>query len=225
MAAASSVIESCRKVVCIGRNYMEHVKELGNKLPGKPFFFLKPPSSLLSEASGLPILLPAGSKSVHHEVEMALLIGSRLDGATALATPDDALIERYISGYAVALDLTDRDAQNEAKSKGLPWTAAKGYDTFCPISDFVAPSRIADCSNTELWLQINGVDRQRGSTSMMIFPIPALLRSISAVMTLHPNDIVLTGTPSGVSAIQPGDLLHAGLSDIVSARFRVEQSK
>ena len=226
MSSAVNVVERCRKVVCIGRNYMEHVKELGNAPPSKPFFFLKPSSALLSQASGLPVLIPPGCKNIQHEVELALLIGAPLDRATALSASDDDLLEQHVAGYAAALDITDRDAQAEAKAKGLPWTAAKGRDTFCPISDFVVAEAVKRPQATEVWLRVNGADRQRGSTAMMIFPLPALLRSIASVMTLHPYDIVLTGTPSGVAAIAPGDELHFGLKDnedIVQATFRVEQ--
>lgn len=189
------------KIVCIGRNYKAHAEELGNVLPATPFYFLKPPTSLLWPNAG-PILRPKGT-IVHHEIELALVIGKRLSMPEWPLSLESAL--DVVSDYALALDLTARNVQDEAKSKGLPWAIAKGFDTFCPISDYVPKSEVPDPHNLFLELRINDIVRQADSTSLMVHKIPDILWQISNVMTLEPGDLVLTGTPEGVSTLEPGD--------------------
>ena len=126
----------------------------------------------------------------------------------------------YVAGYALALDMTARNLQNEAKKKGHPWSVAKGYDTFCPVSEFIAGDQV-DCSSCTLWLKVDGQERQRGSTSNMIFPVPDLLAFISSIFTLEPGDLILTGTPEGVGPVVSGQTITAGLDDLLEMTFPV----
>ncbi|KAI9665435.1 MAG: hypothetical protein M1829_005714 [Trizodia sp. TS-e1964] len=208
------------KIVCIGRNYVGHIKELNNLTPAQPFFFLKPQSSVLLPGAG-PVLRPKGV-ILHHEVELAVVIGQeirRLDHHN----PQNAI--DAIKGYAVGIDLTARNLQDEAKERGLPWTIAKGFDTFLPISNFIPKARIPNPHDVKLYLSLNGAMKQCDSTELMIFRIPQLLSAISNVMTLQKDDIVLTGTPKGVGPVVPGDVIRAGIflddQDIMDGRIEV----
>ncbi|KIP08742.1 hypothetical protein PHLGIDRAFT_23360 [Phlebiopsis gigantea 11061_1 CR5-6] len=193
-----------KKIVAIGRNYADHVKELNNAIPKEPFFFLKPTSSYLP--SGGQVLIPRGI-TAHHEVELGLVIGK--PGRDI--APADA--HAHIAGYALAVDMTARNLQDEVKRKGLPWSAVKGFDTFTPVSAFVPAAAVRDAQNLALWLKINGALRQSGNTQDMIFAIPRLVAHISSIMTLEEGDLVLTGTPSGIGRIHAGDEIECGLDD------------
>lgn len=210
-----SFVRNARKVMCIGRNYVDHIKELNNLPPSQPFFFLKPPSSIVQpQDRDAKILIPKGV-SAHYEVELALIMGKKFQNfeltnneAADLQTSLDA-----VEGYALAIDMTARNVQNEAKKKGLPWSIAKGFDTFLPLSNTViGKDVIKDPYKAFLQLDVNGKTHQADSTDLMIFKIPRILASISSVMTLEPGDIVLTGTPKGVGQIVPGDKVKATLS-------------
>jgi len=192
--------------MCIGRNYADHVTELNNTKPKQPFFFLKPTSSILLPNSG-PLICPRGV-DMHYEVELALIMGKDLKDhdASDLAGAIDA-----IGAYAVSIDMTARNVQNEAKKKGLPWSIAKGFDTFLPISQVIDKSKIPDPHNAELWLKVNGETKQQDNTNLMLFQIPRILAEISCVMALKKGDIVLTGTPKGVGPVKPGDVMTAGI--------------
>lgn len=205
-----SFAKNTRKIICIGRNYVDHAKELGNLPPSQPFYFLKPQSSILLKDQG-PILVPQGT-SVHHEIELALVMDKKVQNSQFAASSGNSYLDT-IAGYALAIDLTARDVQGEAKKKGLPWSIAKGFDTFLPISDFISKSKIPDPENVTLELKVNGVVKQHDPTSLMIFRIPQLLDSISCVMTLEPGDIVLTGTPKGVGPVVPGDKVECSILD------------
>jgi acylpyruvate hydrolase len=202
--------------VAVGRNYASHAKELNNPIPSKPFFFLKPTSSYLLEGS--PIEIPKGAE-VHHELELGVVIGKKGRDISEKDAFD------YISGYTVALDMTARNFQLEARKQGMPWSAAKGYDTFCPVSSFIPKERLPDPHNINLWLKVNDEIRQKGNTSDMLFNIPQLLSIISSIMTLEPGDLVLTGTPEGVNSIKAGDVLTCGVEGVVQAKFLVEDRK
>lgn len=201
------------KIVCIGRNYAKHAAELGNAVPEEPILFLKPPSSLV--ASGEPIRIPTGIGSVHHEVELGVVIGERLEHATPPRTP------AAIGGWCLAIDLTARDLQAAAKAEGRPWTVAKGYDTFCPVSKRL-PATDVNPRDARLELLVDGEVRQDGSTSHMIWGVPDLLAHISTIMTLEPGDLVLTGTPEGVGPIEPGQTVEARLDGNPLLRHVVE---
>ena len=189
------------KLLCIGRNYARHAAEMGSDVPSEPMVFLKPSSALI--ASGQSIVLPAQSTSVHHEVELVVLIGKRIKHASAEEAAES------IAGYAVGLDMTARDLQADAKKKGAPWSVSKGFDTFAPLGEMVAPSVIDDPQQLQLSLTINGTVRQEGSTAQMIFSVVELVVYCSSIFTLEPGDLIYTGTPEGVGQVQPGDRLQA----------------
>ncbi|KAF3481604.1 uncharacterized protein GIQ15_04363 [Arthroderma uncinatum] len=202
----ASIRANCRKVVCIGRNYADHIAELKNSKPKQPFFFLKPPSSILIPGAG-PVLRPKGVK-LHYEVELGLIMGSRLrdHGPNDIKGALDS-----IAGYVVAIDMTARNVQDSAKRAGLPWSIAKGFDTFSPISSLISKSSIPDPHNATLHLEVDGVSKQLDNTGLMIYRIPRQLADISRVMTLDPGDLVLTGTPKGVGEVTDGQVMTAGV--------------
>ena len=201
------------KILCIGRNYSEHIKELGNAAPEAPVIFIKPASSVIGE--GEAIVIPPYSNDCHHEVELALLIGRK-----GKDIPVDRAME-HIIGYGVGIDLTLRDVQGELKKKGLPWEIAKGFDTACPLSSFVEASGVADPQNLRIRMTVNGKIRQDGNTSEMIHRIPAIISHMSGSFTLDPGDVILTGTPAGVSRIVSGDHLVAEISGVATLRVLV----
>lgn len=201
-----SSIKSPSKIVCIGRNYADHVTELNNQRPKQPFFFLKPPSSLLLPGAG-PVIRPKGV-DLHYEVELALIIGKQVKN---LEASDEQTALDSIESYALSIDMTARNAQNEAKKKGLPWDIAKGFDTFLPISQIIPKSKIPNPHNVEIYLTVNDKVQQQDSTELMLFQIPRMLSDISKVMTLEKGDIVITGTPKGVGPVVPGDVMKAGI--------------
>ncbi|EON97898.1 putative 2-keto-4-pentenoate hydratase protein [Phaeoacremonium minimum UCRPA7] len=201
-----SSLKNARKVVCIGRNYADHVTELNNTRPKQPFFFLKPASSIVLPGAG-PVIRPKGV-DLHYEVELALIMGKPVKD---LKPDDEQGAIDAIESYALAIDMTARNIQNEAKKKGLPWDIAKGFDTFLPVSNIIPKSAIPDPHNVELFLQVNGEYHQQDSTELLLFRIPRILSDISRVMALEEGDIVLTGTPKGVGPVVPGDVMRAGI--------------
>ncbi|XP_030434732.1 acylpyruvase FAHD1, mitochondrial [Gopherus evgoodei] len=204
-----------RNIICVGRNYAEHAKEMKNALPSEPLFFLKPSSAYVRE--GDPIIKPYYCNNLHHEVELGVVIGKKAHAVSQKAAMD------YVAGYALCLDMTARDTQAECKKKGLPWTLAKGFNTSCPVSDFVPKEKIPDPHKLQIWLRVNGELRQEGETSSMIFSIPYIISYISEIITLEEGDLILTGSPKGVSAVQEHDEIHAGINGILSMQFKVAQ--
>jgi 2-keto-4-pentenoate hydratase/2-oxohepta-3-ene-1,7-dioic acid hydratase in catechol pathway len=182
-----------QKIICVGRNYKEHARELGNELPSEPLIFFKPPSSILRP--GGMVRLPPVSERVDYEGELAIVIGRR----TRHFKPDGEWRE-VIRGFTLANDITARDLQK----KDAQWTRAKGFDTFCPVGPIVSDELDIDAGVT-IETRVNSEVRQHASTRDLIFPIPVLLSYISAAFTLEPGDLVLTGTPSGVGPLKPGD--------------------
>jgi 2-keto-4-pentenoate hydratase/2-oxohepta-3-ene-1,7-dioic acid hydratase in catechol pathway len=180
------------KIVCVGRNYRDHVKEMGSELPFEPLLFLKPPSSLL--APGGIIRMPAASARVDYEGELALVVGRRVRNLKAENWRD------AIRGYTLANDVTARDLQ----AKDDQWSRAKGFDTFCPVGPIVS-DELDPLSGLILETRVNGELRQHGSTLDFIFSIPELLAYITSIFTLEPGDLILTGTPSGIGPLSPGD--------------------
>jgi len=201
------------KIICLGRNYLDHIRELGNKIPDRAVIFCKPASSLLKNGGAIEI--PKYSDECHHELELALLIGTTGKNITE----EQAL--SHVSGYGVALDLTLRDIQNELKEKGLPWELAKGFDTSCPISDFVSVQHVANPNNLQLQLKVNGQIRQKGTTAQMMRSIEEIIAEVSTFYTLEPGDIILTGTPAGVSRIESGDVLEGTIEQVGSLKVSV----
>ena len=191
------------KIVCVGRNYLEHAKELGNEVPKEPLLFLKPPSSVIGMNDA--IVLPAQSTQVEYEGEIGIIIGRKIFHASE----SDA--RAAIGGIVAVNDVTARDLQ---KTDGQ-WTRAKGFDTFCPVGPAGTPPR--DLETLTVVTRVNGAERQRGAASDMAFRIPVLLAYITTIMTLEPGDLVATGTPAGVGRLSPGDVVEVeipGLSRI-----------
>lgn len=194
---------SVPKILCIGRNYAEHAKEMKAEVPSDPVFFLKPRTALVASGGGIEI--PPISKDVHHEVEMTVLVGR---GGRNI--PEEQA-RFHVAGFGVGLDMTLRDVQAEAKKKGLPWTLAKGFDTSAPVSAFVPAAQVPDVGALEIELKVNGHIRQHGSLRDLIFPVERLIAYLSRFITLEEGDVIFTGTPEGVAQVVPGDRLEASL--------------
>ena len=194
------------KIVCLARNYAEHARELGNETPAAPVLFMKPASSVID--NGATVRIPAYSQECHYEVELAVLIGTQ----ARTVTVDKAL--EHVAGYGVAIDMTLRDVQNGLKAKGLPWEIAKGFDTACPLSDFVPVGAIADPHALQLTLAVNGEIRQNGTSADMIHRVAQIIAHISAIFTLEPGDVILTGTPAGVGPVGAGDVMTAEIATV-----------
>lgn len=192
------------KVVCVGNNYADHIKEMGSQVSAEPVVFIKPETALCDIRQ--PIALPTGLGSVHHEIELAVLIGTPLKQAT----PDR--VANAIAGYGLALDLTLRDLQSQFKAAGQPWEKAKGFDGSCPMSGFIPLSEFGDAQQAQLRLLINGELRQEGNTRDMLTPILPLIAYMSRFFTLRAGDIILTGTPQGVGPLKAGDEICATLN-------------
>ena len=188
------------KIVCVGRNYADHAKELGNEVPKQPMLFFKPPSAIIGP--GEPIVLPAASQQVEYESEIGVIVGQ------ALSRASESEAERAIGGFTCVNDVTARDLQ---KTDGQ-WARAKGFDTFCPVGPVVA--RGLDWKQLEVIGRLNGVERQRGRTEQMQFSIPFLLSYISQIMRLEPGDLVATGTPAGVGKLTAGDVIEVEIPGI-----------
>ncbi len=194
------------KIVCVGRNYAEHAKELGNEVPEKPVVFLKPASALIH--SGEKIIHPTFSKDMHHEVELVLLIGKKVKNASK------AEAEESIIGYGVGLDMTLRDIQNDLKKKGHPWTIAKCFDTSAAVSDFVLKSDHTLILDEEISLSVNGQIRQKEKLNKMLFNPAEIVQYLSSLMTLEEGDLVFTGTPAGVGKVEVGDRLWGKIDGV-----------
>ena len=203
------------KIVCIGRNYAEHARELNNPILSEPMLFMKPATALTDMSK--PIIVDWEKGSVHHELEISILIGQAL---TRCAKEQAA---SAIIGVGVALDLTLRDLQNELKLKGLPWEKAKAFDGSCPLSAFEPIGSFDALDNIELQLTVNNAVRQKGSSRQMLTGIVSLVAYISHWFTLNPGDVVLTGTPAGVGPLQPGDELGIDLIGYFSIQTAVQR--
>jgi 2-keto-4-pentenoate hydratase/2-oxohepta-3-ene-1,7-dioic acid hydratase in catechol pathway len=191
------------KIVAVGRNYADHVREMGGGAADPPVLFLKPSSALV--AGGGAIALPAFSREVHHEVELVVRVGR---GGERLAPADAA---RAIDACAVGLDLTARDLQSEARKRGEPWAVAKGFDGAAPISALVPVDDLRELADLGLALTLNGVARQQGNVAQMVLPIAELVAFVSSRFRLEPGDLIFTGTPAGVGPVHAGDVVVATL--------------
>ncbi len=201
------------KVVCVGRNYAEHARELGNDVPAEPLLFIKPATALRD--LNAPVMLPVGRGEVHHEVEIVVLIGAPLTDATPQAA------QAAIAGYAVGLDLTLRELQTRLKERGEPWEKAKSFDGAAPVSGFVDARGVSTRQNLAVSLEVNNQVRQHGHSGQMLFPIFPLVAEISRHFTLLPGDVVYTGTPAGVAPLMSGDQLVAKLGNFLALRTSV----
>lgn len=201
------------KIVCLARNYAEHARELGNETPAAPVLFMKPASAVIGD--GEAVQIPSYSQECHYEVELAVLIGKQACNVTAESAME------HVAGYGVAIDMTLRDVQNQLKAKGLPWEIAKGFDSSCPLSDFVPADHVPDPHHLKLKLSVNGETRQDGCSSDMIHRIPQIIAHISAIFTLEPGDVILTGTPAGVGPVAAGDVMTAGIETVGSLTIQI----
>lgn len=203
------------KVICVGRNYAEHARELNNPILPEPLLFMKPSTSIVDITE--PIRLDWQMGIVHHELEVAILIGH------ALTRCSEHQAASAIIGVGLALDLTLRDLQNDLKQKGHPWEKAKSFDGSCPLSAFEPIASIAALDSIQFQLSINGEIRQKGSSSQMLTKILPLLKYISHWFTLNPGDVVLTGTPAGVGPLHPEDKLQIDLLDHFTIQTRIQK--
>jgi acylpyruvate hydrolase len=189
------------KIICIGRNYAEHARELNNPVPASPVFFLKPDSALLIR--NRPFYYPSFSKEIHYEVELVLKIckvGKNIQKRFA---------HTYYDEIGIGLDMTARDLQDAAKQKGLPWTVAKGFDQSAPIGTFLPKSNFSDPADIDFHLDLNGNTVQQGNSGLMIFNFDDIITHISQFMTLRTGDYIFTGTPAGVGPVKVGDKMEA----------------
>jgi len=208
---------SIGKIICLARTYQKHAQEMKTTVPKYPLLFLKPESSVIFNNES--IIIPKMSSCLHHEVELGVVI--RKDGKHI--TQDKAM--SHVLGYLVALDITARDIQSVAKKNGWPWSIAKGFDTFSPISDVVLKDAVSNPLDLDLELKVNGVVKQQSNTKYMMFSIERIIEFISEVMTLRRGDLILTGTPKGVGEIVEGDVIEAYLENVCSLKVDVKKEK
>ena len=205
------------RIYCVGRNYEEHAKEMGFTGREPPFFFMKPADALVLIAGDEPTALPYPSltQDLHHEIELVVAIGK---GGRNIAAADAA---SHVFGYAVGLDMTRRDLQGEMKKQGRPWCIGKSFDSSAPITPITPAAQAGDVEHAEIWLQVNGVDRQRSNVAQLIWKIGEIIEHLSKAWELAPGDLIYTGTPAGVGAVQRGDLLKGGVDGLAPLRLRV----
>ncbi len=205
------------RIYCVGRNYEEHAKEMGFTGREPPFFFMKPADAALvvntGETGDMPY--PSLTKNLHHEIELVVAIGK----GGANIQPADALAHVY--GYAVGLDMTRRDLQNDMKKQGRPWCIGKGFDHSAPIGPITPAAQAGDVAHAEIYVQVNGEDRQRSHVSQLIWNIAETIAHLSAAWTLQPGDLIYTGTPEGVGAVLPGDTMVGAVTGLGELHVRV----
>jgi acylpyruvate hydrolase len=202
------------KIICIGRNYAAHAKEMNSAVPEEPVFFIKPDTAL--GHFNQPFYLPDFSKDVHHEVELVVKInrvGKNIDQKFA---------HKYYNEISLGIDFTARDIQQKCKEKGLPWEKAKAFDGSAPIGHFLKKETFEDLSNLDFRLEVNGKTVQHGNTSDMIFTIDAIISYVSKFVTLKTGDLIFTGTPEGVGQVKEGDILEAFLEENALLKFQVK---
>ena len=201
------------KIICLARTYRKHALEMKSTPPSNPLLFLKPASAVIF--SGETIHYPHQSNCVHHEIEVGVVIGKNARNVSKEHALD------VVQGYLVGLDITARDIQSIAKKQGWPWGIAKGFDTFAPISNVISKENVPNPNDISFQLWVNSTLRQQGNTSQMIWDIETLISYISSIMTLEAGDLILTGTPEGVSEIRVGDQIIAELTDLVTLKVTV----
>ena len=205
------------RIYCVGRNYEEHAKEMGFTGREPPFFFIKPADAIVVAPPGAttPLPYPSLTTNLHHEIELVVAIGK---GGKNIAAAD-AL--SHIYGYAVGLDMTRRDLQNDMKKQGRPWSIGKGFDHSAPIGPITPAAQAGDVGKAGIWLQVNGVDRQRSNVAQLIWNIAETIEHLSAAWELQPGDLIYTGTPEGVGAVVTGDMLEGGVDGLGSIRLKL----
>lgn len=205
------------RIYCVGRNYEEHAKEMGFTGREPPFFFMKPADAIVVATGDTPTPLPYPrlTNNLHHEIELVVALGRGGRNISA----DQAL--SHIFGYAVGLDMTRRDLQNEMKKQGRPWCIGKGFDHSAPIGPITPAAQAGDISQAAIWLQVNGTDRQRSHIQQLIWNVAETIEHLSSAWDLHAGDLIYTGTPEGVAAVSRGDLLEGGIDGLTSIRLQV----
>jgi acylpyruvate hydrolase len=193
------------KIICIGRNYFDHIRELNNAVPSSPVFFLKPDTALLIR--NRPFYYPSFSTKIHYEVELVLKICKVGKNIQKRFAPT------YYEEIGIGLDMTARDLQDAAKEKGLPWAVSKGFDQSAPVSGFIPKTNFTDLKNISFHLDLNGTTVQQGNSGMMMYDFDDIVSHISTFMTLRTGDYIFTGTPAGVGPVKTGDRLEAWLED------------
>jgi acylpyruvate hydrolase len=202
------------KIICVGRNYADHARELNNEVPTEPVIFLKPDSAILKD--GKAFYLPEHLGEIHHELEVVLRVcknGKHIHEKFASA---------YYDHIGLGIDFTARDLQSKLKSKGLPWELAKGFDGSAVLGNFMTKEQLGDLHAMQLRLEINGSERQQGNTRDLLFPFEKIIAFVSQYFTLRQGDLIFTGTPAGVSAVQPGDRLQGYLNETCLLDFEVK---
>ena len=202
------------KIICVGRNYAEHIEELKNERPSEPVIFLKPETALLQ--NNAPFYYPEFSKNIHHEVEILVKINK--PGKYI----DEHFAHKYYDEIGLGVDFTARDLQDRAREKGLPWHLAKGFNGSAPISKFMPKSKFKDVQNIGFSLKVNGQERQNGTTSLMLFEIDFVIAYISKFIMLKKGDIIFTGTPKGVGQVQVGDVLEGFIENEKMLEFEIK---
>lgn len=205
------------RIYCVGRNYVEHAKEMGFTGREPPFFFLKPADAVVVVPTGQTgsIPYPSLTKDLHHEIELVVAIGT---GGRNIKAAD---AHKHIFGYAVGLDMTRRDLQGEMKKAGRPWDIGKSYDQSAPIGPITPAAQAGDVANAAVWLQVNGADRQRSNVAKLIWNIGEIIEHLSAAWDLQAGDLIYTGTPEGVNAVVTGDLMVGSVDGLGELRVRV----
>ena len=205
------------RIYCVGRNYEEHAKEMGFTGREPPFFFLKPADAIVVAEAGHTATIPYPSLTgnLHHEIELVVAIGR---GGRNIKAADAA---SHIYGYAVGLDMTRRDLQNDMKKQGRPWCIGKAFDQSAPIGPITPAAEAGDIANAAIWVQVNGTDRQRSNVSKLIWNIAETIEHLSAAWELQPGDLIYTGTPEGVAAVVSGDTMSGGVDGLTSIAVHV----
>lgn len=202
------------KIICIGRNYAEHAKEMNAAVPTEPVFFLKPDTALIKDDQ--PFYYPDFSKEIHHEVELVLKINK------AGKNIDPAFAHKYYDEIGIGIDFTARDIQAKCKEKGLPWEKAKAFDGSAPLGQFIHKKEIADIANIHFHLNINGNEVQKGNTKDLLFSFDTIIAHVSKFFTLKTGDLIYTGTPEGVGPVKIGDRLEAYIEDKKLLSFEIK---
>ena len=205
------------RIYCVGRNYEEHAKEMGFTGREPPFFFMKPANAIVAVEAGETgsIPYPSLTKNLHHEIELVVAIGT---GGKNIKAADAF---KHIYGYAVGLDMTRRDLQGEMKKQGRPWCIGKGYDHSAPIGPITPVAQAGDVTNAELYIQVDGKDRQRSNVSKLIWNIAETIEHLSVAWELQPGDLIYTGTPEGVAAVVSGNTMECGVAGLETLRIKV----
>lgn len=203
-----------RRIYCVGRNYADHVLEMGgNPHKEPPFFFTKPADAVLT--GGQPAHYPPSTQNLHHEIELVVALAS---GGSNIAV-DDAW--EHVFGFAAGLDMTRRDLQNDAKKSGRPWDTAKAFDESAPVSELHPIAETGRLESGRIWLQVNGELRQEGDISQLIWSIPEVIAELSTLFRLQAGDLIFTGTPAGVAAVQRGDVLQGGIDGVAKLQTEI----